>query len=165
MGNFYTDVILHDPRFHSTDCIRDPLLLEPVTRAAVAAIIEEAAAQGIHLQITETYRSPARQAHLFATGATQLKEVGVHGFGLAADFCKIVDGKASWGGDWAFLRDLAVKHGMISGYDWGTPDKPHTFRDLDHMQRIRVEDQHRLFELSWYPDSTLPAPPATVVIS
>ncbi len=151
MGNFYTDVIQQDARCGSPNQIRNIDLLEPVTRAAVAAIIVDAAAEGINLMVTETYRSPVRQQELFAQGSTQLKEVGVHGYGLACDFCKLVDGKASWAGDWTFLCRLAVKHGMICGYDWGHPEKPHSFRDSDHVQRIGVEDQQKLFAGTWYP--------------
>ena len=160
MGNFYTDIIQNDPRFHSTQSIRDPNLLEPVTRAAVAAIIADAEAMGIRLIVTETYRSADRQAMLFQQGATQLKEVGVHHYGLAADFAKIIDGAASWAGDWAFLRDLAGKYGLISGLDWGLPGVHHSFVDPDHVQRCPVAQQRELFSGAWYPDSD--APPAVV---
>ena len=149
--SFYTDVIQADPRATSVDAIRDLDLLEPATRAAVEAIIADAAALGITLMITETYRSKERQQHLFATHATQLQNVGVHHYGLAADFCKLVNGKASWDGDWTFLGDLAKKHGMIWGGDWGAPEKPHTFRDMDHVQRCSGADQNELFAGTWYP--------------
>ena len=61
MGNFYTNVIMSDPRFNSTKRIADPELLEPVTRDLVQAIIADAAANGLKLMIFETYRSQARQ--------------------------------------------------------------------------------------------------------
>src|ERR1035438_4926285 len=96
MGNFYTDVIQQDPRFHSIASVRDVALLEPQTRIAVQAIIDGAAQQGISLEVTETFRSEERQQHLFEQGATQLRTVGTHNYGIAADFCKIVDGVASW---------------------------------------------------------------------
>ena len=51
MGNFFTDVIKKDPRFHSTNRISDIALLEPVTRAAVQAVISDAAAQA-HLAVS-----------------------------------------------------------------------------------------------------------------
>ena len=150
--SFYTDVIMLDPRFASTVQCRDMGLLEPVTRAAVLSIIADAAVEGVVLQVTETYRSPARQEVLYEQKATQLQKVGVHGYGLACDFCKVVEGKASWAGDWTFLSRLAVKHGMICGQDWGHPERTHSFRDSDHVQRIGVEDQDRLFSVVWYPD-------------
>ena len=166
MGNFYTDVIKKDSRFTSTNCIRDLDLLEPMTRTAVQSIIQDAAAQGIKLMVTETFRSPARQAQLFKTGATKLKSLGCHSFGIAADFCKIdANGKADWGGDWKFLRDLAVKHNMVSGVDWNLPSQKHTFIDSDHIQRIDLIDQPGLFDLSWYPDENyrpIVHPPAVI---
>jgi hypothetical protein len=83
MGNFYTDTIRNDPRFDSIDPIHDLALLEPVTRGKVQQIIADAAAQGIKLMAYETYRSQDRQTALYNQGATQLKEVGVHHYGLA----------------------------------------------------------------------------------
>lgn len=152
--SFYTEVLQTDPRFTSTDRINDLALLEPVTRAAVQQIISQAAAQGITLKVTETFRSQARQRQLFDQGATKLEKVGTHGYGLACDFCKIVEGKASWDGDWTFLRNLAVANGLISGLDWGQPDVKHSFIDADHVQRVAVADQDKLFSGVWYPDDT-----------
>lgn len=152
MSNFYLDVIKTDARFNSTERISDPELLEPITRAAVEAIIDDAKAQGIDLMIFETYRSQARQQMLFKQGATKLKTVGVHGYGLACDLVKVIDGQPSWAGDFTFLIALAEKHGMISGNDWGQPHVKHSFIDADHVQRIRVEDQNKLFSGEWYPD-------------
>lgn len=150
--SFYTEVICKDPRFRSLTIVRDMALLEPVTRAAVEAIIADAAAEGITLRVSETYRSKERQGLLFEQGATQLKAVGVHNSGLAADFYKVnSDGHAIWGGDWSFLGRLAKRHGLIWGGDWGDPSKPHTFRDNDHVQRCAIEDQRRLFSGLWYP--------------
>lgn len=157
MGNFYTEVVSTDARFHSTDCIRDLGLLEPVTRAAVQAILADAKTAGIELIVTETFRSTDRQAALFKQGATQLQAVGVHHYGLAADFCKIIDGKASWAGDWGFLRDLAEKHGCISGLDWGDSSIRHGFVDPDHIQRIIVADQEALFAGTYYPSEAIAA--------
>jgi hypothetical protein len=149
--SFFTDVIQNDPRYVSSLPCKDMALLEPVTRAAVQAIIADAAAQGITLIVTETFRSEARQQALFQQGATQLRTVGVHHYGLAADFAKIIDGKASWAGDWSFLRDLADRHGMISGLDWGQPAVKHSFVDPDHVQRCSVAEQTGLFAGTWYP--------------
>ncbi|MGA2739343.1 MAG: M15 family metallopeptidase [Bryobacteraceae bacterium] len=157
--SFYTEVIQQNPQFHSTTAVRDMELLEPATRAAVQAIIDGAAAQGVTLEVTETYRSQERQQQLFAQHATQLETVGVHHYGLAADFCKVVDGKAAWDGDWSFLTPLCAANGMIWGGDWGQPDKPHSFRDYDHVQRCEVSEQAALFAGTWYPQAA--ASPAT----
>lgn len=152
MGNFYTDVIAQDPRFHATESVRDMALLEPVTRAAVQALIADAATQGIHLMVTETYRSRERQQVLFNQHLTKLQDVGVHHYGLAADFCKLIDGKASWDGDWTFMAPLCARHGLISGVDWGQPGVKPSFVDSDHVQRVTVAQQHQLFDGTWYPE-------------
>ncbi len=151
--SFYNEVIQNDPRFRATTSVRDLELLEPATRAAVQAIIAGAAEKGITLQVTETYRSQERQQQLFAEKLSQLQNVGVHHYGLAADFCKIIDGKASWDGDWSFLAPLCAANGMIWGGDWGEPGKPHSFHDYDHVQRCEVSQQDQLFAGTWYPES------------
>lgn len=152
MGTFYEDVIQADPRFHSTDPISDLSLLEPITRAAVEAIISEAAANGINLMVFETYRSQDLQRIYFNRGVTKLQNVGVHHYGLAADIVKVVNGEPSWDGDFDFLGPLAEKYGLISGLDWGEPEKRHSFVDPVHVQRIRVSDQGALFNGDFYPD-------------
>jgi hypothetical protein len=157
MSNFYIDKIRPDPRFVSTDPIKDIELLEPVTRAAVRAIVEDAKAENVDLVVTETYRSSERQKQLFAEGKSRLEDVGVHHYGLAADFAKRVGTTLTWGGDWTFLIRLAGKHGLISGGDWGKPNQPHSFRDWDHVQRVTLDQQKELFTGMWYPSSELGA--------
>ena len=152
MGNFYTDVIQQDPRFRSTKPISDMALLEPVTRAAVEAIIADAASQGIELMVFETYRSQELQEIYFERGVTQLQKVGVHHYGLAADIVKVVNGEPNWDGSFNFLQALANKYNLVWGGDWGAPDEPHSFRDYDHVQRCTVAAQQALFAGSWYPD-------------
>jgi len=107
MGNFYTDTIMHDPRFNSLQPVSDMALLDPVMRGLVKQIMTDAATAGIKLMAFETYRSQARQTKLFAQGATQLKTVGVHHYGLACDLVKDVSGSPSWKGDFSFLGKLA----------------------------------------------------------
>ncbi len=93
MGNFYTDVIAHDPRFESTERISDTALLEPVTARKVAAILADADAHGVRIAVYETYRSKARQVMLFQEGATRLRNVGVHHYGLACDIVLLRGGE------------------------------------------------------------------------
>ena len=152
-GNFYTDVIMADPRFNSTKRIADPEILEPTTRDLVQAIITDAAANGLKLMIFETYRSQARQQALFNQGATKLKQVGVHHFGLACDLVKDINGQPSWKGDFSMLGALAKHHKLIWGGDWGTPGSVHTFVDTDHVQRVTIGRQASLFSGDWYPDA------------
>lgn len=151
MGNFYTDVIQKDPRFYSSDRISTLDLVEPVTRAAVIELVSDSAAAGIPLLVFETFRSLPRQELLFAQGATKLKQVGVHHYGLAVDLAKSINGEPSWKGDFSFLRVLAIKHGLVWGGDWAEPDQPHSFQDSDHLQRCSLRDQSRLFSGVWFP--------------
>jgi len=154
MGNFFTDVISQDGRINSTLRIDDPLLLEPFTRALVQGIVTQSIAMGIQVMIFETYRSQARQQELFDQGATQLKTVGVHHYGLACDIVKVVGGGPSWKGDFSFLGALAHSAGLIWGGDWGNPQMPHSFVDSVHVQRCTVARQPQLFAGTWYPDDT-----------
>lgn len=154
MSNFYKDVICKSPLFKSLTLVSTLDLLEPVTRAAVIAVLAAAKKDGHDLRIVETYRSKERQAYLFMKHATQLKNVGVHHFGLAVDF-GLHDDKGRYIGSaapYVFLPKLLEANGLISGIDWGTPQKKTHFIDAGHAQRIAVNRQARLFAGSWYPD-------------
>lgn len=152
MPNFYTDVIRKDPRFNLSTRVADPTLLEPTTRAAVSGIVADAMAQGIQLMIFETYRSQVRQELLFKQGASKLQHVGDHHWGVAADLVVVVDNEPTWKFDYSFLGPLAIKHGLVWGGDWAEPKIKHSFVDSDHVQRILVSDQNKLFSGTWYPD-------------
>lgn len=152
MANFYQSTIMPDARFGSTKRVSDIALLEPVTRQSVEDVVADAKAMGIKLMVFETYRSQARQTDLFNQGASKLKQVGVHHFGLACDLVKDVGGQPSWDGDFKFLGVLARKRGLLWGGDWGDPGKPHTFVDAVHVQRCSLAKQPELFAKSWYPD-------------
>lgn len=158
IGNFYRDVICKDQRFNSPQACHDLGLLEPVTRAAVVAIIADAAKMGHVLVPVETYRSQARQLYFYQKGLTKLRNVGCHGFGLACDLALVSGGKYdSVGTHYLFLRHLAEEHGLISGADWGRPDQEHSFRDFDHIQRCAMHRQSNLFASRWYPDESYSA--------
>ncbi len=152
MGNFYSDIIELDPRFHSTKPVGDLNLLEPTMRALVRQIIHDAATLGFELMAFETYRSQERQEELFDQHATQLKKAGVHRYGLACDLVKVIGGAPSWKGDFTFLGRLAYQHKLIWGGDWGTPNQPHKSFDAVHVQRCSVARQAALFRGEWYPD-------------
>lgn len=145
--SFYDEVIRKSKSFGSTVRCTDLELLEPVTRAAVQAIVQEAAVLGQPLLVFETYRSQERQQQLFKQRATQLHTVGVHHYGLACDLVKDINGEPSWKGPFDFVGMLAVKYGLIWGGTWKG------FVDASHVQRITVTDQPRLFAGVWYPDN------------
>jgi hypothetical protein len=152
MGNFFTDTISTDPRFNSTARVDDLALLEPVTRELVQRMVDAAKVMGISVRVFETYRSQARQQELFNQGASKLRTVGVHHYGLAADIVRVVNGEPSWKGDFSFLGQLAHSAGMIWGGDWGNPNVHHNFVDLVHVQRCTIARQPALFAGTWYPD-------------
>jgi len=152
--NFYETFLKTSPMFRSTAIVSSLDYLEPHMRTALQNLLEDAAAQGHPLLVFETYRSQERQEQLFAHGATQLKTVGCHHYGIAADIVKNVGGQPSWKGDFSFMLPLARKHGLISGIDWGQPHNGHHpgFVDSGHLQRIAVRDQGQLFAGTFYPD-------------
>ena len=154
MGNFFTDVISHDPRFASATRIGDASLLEPTTRQLVEGIVSAAHQMGIELMIYETYRSQDRQQELFNQGATKLRTAGVHHYGLACDLVRTVGGEPCWKGDFSFLGHLAQSCGLVWGGDWGAPNIKHNFVDSVHVQRCTVARQADLFAGIWYPDGT-----------
>lgn len=152
--SFYTDTIKTSAKFGAHDRVADVALLEPVTRAAVASIIADAQnLYGIKMMVFETYRSQQRQTDLFNQGASKLKTVGCHHYGIACDIVKNVNGSPSWKGDFSFLRDLAKHHGLIWGGDWGYPGVHHSFVDADHVQRCPLSRQPALFAGQWYPEA------------
>jgi hypothetical protein len=152
MTDFYSDVILGSSFFNTPKRIDDPALLEPVTRRLVERIVTSARQMGAEVMIYETYRSQQRQQELFSNGATKLRRVGVHHYGLACDIVRVVGGEPSWKGDFSFLGQLAQSCGMIWGGDWGAPNMKHSFIDSVHVQRCTVARQGDLFSGVWYPD-------------
>ena len=152
MTSFYADVIAKDARFTSLMRVADPALLEPVTRQLVERLINDARKMGIDVMIYETYRSRERQLALFNGGASKLRTVGVHHYGLACDIVRVVGDEPCWKGDFNFLGPLARSCGLIWGGDWGAPDIRHSFVDSVHVQRCTVARQGDLFAGAWYPD-------------
>src|SRR5437879_11156333 len=134
MPSFYEDVIKNDARFNSAKRVADPELIEPVTRAAIANILQDARALGIELMVFETYRSQARQLELFNQGASKLRVVGVHHYGLACDLVKAVAGEPSRKGDFSFLEKLAHEHRLI----WGGVGGVSSFR-LSSFERVKFK--------------------------
>jgi hypothetical protein len=150
--SFYTDTIQRDPRFSDAVKIDDLNLLEPITRGLVQKIIADAAAHGVNLMVFETYRSQTRQQQLFEQGATELRTVGVHHYGLACDLVKNINGAPSWKGDFSLVGALAHQHRLLWGGDWGNPNLHHKFVDEPHVQRCALARQASLFRGVWYPD-------------
>jgi hypothetical protein len=106
----------------------------------------------MEVMIYETYRSRERQLALFNSGASKLRTIGVHHYGLACDIVRSVGDELCWKGDFRFLGRLARNCGLIWGGDWGAPDIRHSFVDIVHVQRCTVLRQDALFAGTWYPD-------------
>lgn len=150
--SFYDEVIQFDHRFHSRSRVADLDLLEPITRKRIIGLISMASADGVDFMVWETYRSQERQAALYAAGATRLRDVGVHHYGLACDLVRVVAGEPSWKGDFSILGTLAKAHGLLWGGDWGQPGVHHKFVDSVHVQRCSLHDQAALFAGTFWPD-------------
>lgn len=146
---------MKDPRFNSSNVnnvVCDLNLLEPGTRSAVVQMQEIAKAAGHELRVAETYRSQARQHHLYTQGFTQLSHVGMHGYSLAADLNLFVNGKYDPNGThYEFMHAMSVRCLLVSGQGWGTAKAHHSFVDWDHVQRVPVFRQDAVFSLKWYP--------------
>jgi peptidoglycan L-alanyl-D-glutamate endopeptidase CwlK len=107
-------------------------LLHPVLRDAVTAVQSDLEAAGIPLFVFEAYRSPRRQAFLFAKGRTTPGPKvtfaqpwqSYHQFGLAVDLVFGGPGKWSWeephAGDWKRMHEIAKHHGLMP-LDFETP--------------------------------------------
>lgn len=149
--SFYDTVLRNSKAFRSDAVCKDPNMLEPGTRNAVIALIADARAKGTDLRLLETYRSQTRQSALFMRRATQLRTVGCHGYGVAADFGVFMNGIYQGSAKpYEVLRELAREHGLISGFDWGHV-RPTGFIDAGHVQRVPVWRQAALFGGSWFP--------------
>lgn len=116
---------------------RDPAHLHPVVRDAVGRTLEALNAQGAPFRLFEGYRTPERQAHLFAQGRTRpggkvtnaQAWQSYHQYGLACDLVLFENGAWSWdaAGKKARLWDLMEK---VAG--------EHNLRTLD-FERPHVE--------------------------
>jgi peptidoglycan L-alanyl-D-glutamate endopeptidase CwlK len=107
----------------------DPAHLHPVIRDAVILASQDLVSEKIPLKLFECFRSPERQAQLFAQGRSKqepyakMKIVthakawhGPHGFGLAADFNPHINGKWTFilNDEWTVaLREIGRKYGLL----------------------------------------------------
>lgn len=151
-ANWFWGEIVPSKAFNSTEICRDLRLLFPPVRRKVLAIVSDLWGHGQEVTVFETYRSQERQAQLFRQGVTQLRNVGVHHYGLAADIVRIVDGQPNWDVDHSLVVRSARAHGLISGADWGFPNRTHSIVDPYHVQLCSIRDQQKLFNHTWFPD-------------
>lgn len=109
--------------------------LHPLLRDKIRRIEEDLAAVDLPFRLFETYRSPERQAELFAKGRTAPGKIvtrakpwnSFHQYGLAVDIVLHVNGEWSWSNEGAFatawneLHSIGRKHGLVP-LSW---EKPH----------------------------------------
>jgi len=113
--------------------------LHPAIRQKALDAYAEAVAktpQGVHPLITQTLRTFAESDALYAQGRTKKGSIvtnasagqSYHNYGLALDFCLVIDGKTSWVIDknWLLVISIFKKHGFVSGNDFKSiKDAPH----------------------------------------
>ena len=112
----------------------------PVVRESALEVVRRAYAEGINVQISEGYRSNARQNHLYAQGRTRSGNIVTnarggyswHNYGIAVDFflTNHTGSTAIWTVDskWRRAAEIAID----LGFEWG--GKWTSFVDYPHLQ-------------------------------
>jgi len=93
----------------------------------------------VHPYITESFRSFAESNALYQQGRTKPGSIvtnagagsSFHNYGLAIDFCNLVNGKMVWEVDdnWMIVVNIFKKHGWEWGGDWKS------LKDYPHLQK------------------------------
>lgn len=112
--------------------------LLPPTRKRCAAFVAACKDAGIDVIITSTLRSMADQAALYAQGRTTPGKIVTnakagqswHNYGLAFDFCPMVNGKPAWSDTKLFTRCGEIAESV--GLEWAGRWK--SFKELAHAQ-------------------------------
>ena len=113
---------------------RDLARLHPRMREAVQGLLQQFAAEGLPFRVFEAWRTPERQAWLYAQGRTRpgSKVTGAepwqsfHQYGMAVDFVLFEGGRWSWDDSgprrahWQRLRALVQAAGLRS-LSWEAP--------------------------------------------
>lgn len=150
--DYWATKILQDPRSRQT--IRQSALdlLTPKVRDRAVRFVRLADDAGYLIVIVETWRCDARQHALFLSGASKLDNRGTHYYGAFDYQWKRGGVVETRGEEYARFSPMLRECGLVSGWDWGAPGVPHSWRDADHAQLVMVADQRRLFSGDWYPD-------------
>ncbi len=110
----------------------DLSLLHPVVRKAVEAVLADLQKAKIPLFVFEAFRSPERQAYLYAQGRTRPGSIvtyakpwqSYHQYGLAVDL--VFGGPGAWTWDeprrgmWRQMHEMGARHGLMR-LDFETP--------------------------------------------
>lgn len=112
--------------------------LIPEVRVKAEAFLVEAIARGYPLLVTQTWRTAAEQAAIYAQGRTVPGKIVTnappgyswHEFGRAFDVVFKQGARGiTYDGPWELLGDLGEDLGLEWGGRWRKPDRPH-FQDL-----------------------------------
>ncbi|MBY6005026.1 D-alanyl-D-alanine carboxypeptidase family protein [Salipiger bermudensis] len=116
--------------------------LHPAVRKRVSGVQRQLDAENIPMKVFEAFRTPQRQAKLFAQGRTATgKKVtnanaweSYHQYGLAADFVRFENNKWNWSADtaqqrreWDRFHKIAISNGL-EPLNW----------ELPHVQMIGI---------------------------
>lgn len=113
------------------------LLVNPKLREKVEQLLEMAKMAGFTLLVTQGLRTFAEQNELFAQGRSRPGKIvtnakggnSFHNFGLAVDFCFIVNGEASWQD--SLYKNIGIWAHLV-GLEWGGNWK--SIKDFPHVQ-------------------------------
>jgi peptidoglycan L-alanyl-D-glutamate endopeptidase CwlK len=134
--------------------------LHPVVRRKVKAVQKKLDAAGIPMKVFETFRSPHRQAKLFARGRTAPGSrvtnarawESYHQYGMAADFVRFENGKWNWNtrtvaerAQWDQFHDIARAEGL-EPLSW---EKPHVQLVGHSLTRLMNGDYPEGADDSW----------------
>lgn len=115
---------------------RDISQLHPEVQKLAEKLIEQCAAVGLKIKITDCLRSKAEQDALYAQGRTKSGSIvtnvkypnSMHNWGIAFDFCRN-DGKGAYNdldGFFSRVGNIGKSLGLEWGGDWTSfVDKPH----------------------------------------
>ena len=113
-------------------------LLKPKVKRLAEELIKSCKKEKIKILITQTLRAKEEQDILYAQGRTTKGSIvtnakggySYHNFGVAFDFCPMVEGKPAWKNKKLFKQvgNLGVSLGLEWGGNWKT------FQDLPHFQ-------------------------------
>jgi len=113
---------------------RDLAELDEDVRAKALLLLDHAAERGIGLKVTQTYRTFAEQAALYAQGRSTPGPIVTHAdagwswhnWRRAFDVCFVDSfGGVSWAGPWDEVGALGEAAGLDWGGRWKHPDRPH----------------------------------------
>lgn len=120
------------------DQCRDIKQLNPLCKILLNKALEEIKAEGINPLVVETYRSQARQNHLYSQGRTMpgvkvtWTESSIHTKRNAVDVVpqRMVGGRmtAIWNAndkETKKIISIMTKYAFEAGSTWATPDSPH----------------------------------------